>query len=401
MKIGMILDTGFPPDPRVEREAIALISFGHEVEILCLKFGKERTKEIYKGIKIHRNYLSEKIYKKVRPMVVNFPYYNHFWKSKIKRFITETGVEVLHVHDLPLMQLTIKIAQKYNIKVVGDFHENYTEAMKMYDWANTLRGKIFLNHKKWEKAQRYAFEKLDKIVVCAEEAVKIFENKYARSKKDFYVVENTIDIRQFNQKGIDKILDTKLRERYKDTVVFGYIGGVIPNRGLQHFIYLLPQLKNLNIMMVIVGRGGLISKFKKFIATHGLGHMVDWYGWQPFEKISTFINNFDIGITRLEKNKQNDATTANKVFQYMHMGKPVLTADSLPMKRIVEWSKAGLVHKSGSQSALKDNIIRLCQDKALRKRLGNAGVENIKNIHNWDNTKQNLHHLYNEIEVNG
>jgi hypothetical protein len=31
MRIGMILDAVFPPDPRVENEAVSLIEAGHEV----------------------------------------------------------------------------------------------------------------------------------------------------------------------------------------------------------------------------------------------------------------------------------------------------------------------------------------------------------------------------------
>ena len=42
MKIGMILDAKFPPDPRVENEAVSLINAGHEVFIFCLKYSDEK-----------------------------------------------------------------------------------------------------------------------------------------------------------------------------------------------------------------------------------------------------------------------------------------------------------------------------------------------------------------------
>ena len=41
MRIGMILDKTFPPDPRVENEAIELIRSGHEVFLFCLTCGNE------------------------------------------------------------------------------------------------------------------------------------------------------------------------------------------------------------------------------------------------------------------------------------------------------------------------------------------------------------------------
>ncbi len=35
MRIGMILDKEFPPDERVENEALILLEGGHEVYVLC------------------------------------------------------------------------------------------------------------------------------------------------------------------------------------------------------------------------------------------------------------------------------------------------------------------------------------------------------------------------------
>ena len=38
MRIGMILDKSFPPDPRVENEARLLMDDGHELYLFCLDF---------------------------------------------------------------------------------------------------------------------------------------------------------------------------------------------------------------------------------------------------------------------------------------------------------------------------------------------------------------------------
>ena len=50
MKIGMILESGFPPDPRVENEAVSLIEDGHEVFLLCSTFAKSTRDEIVNKI---------------------------------------------------------------------------------------------------------------------------------------------------------------------------------------------------------------------------------------------------------------------------------------------------------------------------------------------------------------
>ena len=51
MRIGMILDDVFPPDPRVENEAISLLNNGHKVFLFCLKYGSESTSEVINRFK--------------------------------------------------------------------------------------------------------------------------------------------------------------------------------------------------------------------------------------------------------------------------------------------------------------------------------------------------------------
>ncbi|WBX68148.1 hypothetical protein PG910_08500 [Tenacibaculum dicentrarchi] len=41
-RIGMILDKTFPPDPRVENEAIELLKQGHQVFLFCLTYGNQK-----------------------------------------------------------------------------------------------------------------------------------------------------------------------------------------------------------------------------------------------------------------------------------------------------------------------------------------------------------------------
>ena len=199
------------------------------------------------------------------------------------------------------------------------------------------------------------------------------------------------------QDGIDLELDEKLKKKYKNFIVFGFVGVIIQNRGLQHFIKLLPELNQTNIKVVIIGKGKLINTFKNFLKTHNCNEMVDWYDWVDFSKIATYINNFDVGITRLERNAQNDYTTANKLFQYMYLEKPVLTSDSLPMKRIVETLNTGIVFPSNDSKALKRAVIKLTEDAQLRIELGKNGRKAVIDIYNWENSSKELLNLYNNV----
>ena len=74
MKIGMILDKPFPPDPRVENEALTLIEAGYEVFLFCLTYKNDKTSETYKGIQLRR-YSSGKIEYKLSALSYTLPFY--------------------------------------------------------------------------------------------------------------------------------------------------------------------------------------------------------------------------------------------------------------------------------------------------------------------------------------
>ena len=393
----MILENEFMTDPRVRREAEYLASEGYRLSVLTPDFNSSALEEKNKNIEIIRFRLRKFIFNKFRPLTPSISVYTHIWSKQLIRYLEAYKIDILHVHDLPLMKLGIEIGKKYKVPVVGDFHENYSEAIKMYYWANTLKGKLLINFKKWENLQRYCVKNLTKIVVVADEAVAMFSEKYDRSKNDFFIVDNSIDIDQFTKSGINKTLNDKLHSIYAGKIVFGYVGAILPNRGLYHFFKILPKFKDTNIKIVIVGNGQQKKDLIAFLKSYRLEHLVDWYDWQPFENIMTFIQNFNVGITRLERNLQNDATTPNKVFQYMYMKKPVLTADSLPMRRIVKETESGLVFESNNSRDLINRIEQLLADKNLRKQLGENGRKNVMARYNWKVTRTQLVKLYREM----
>ena len=54
MRIGMILDKTFPPDPRVQNEATALLKNGHEVLLFCLHYGDRIAYEKMEGFSMKK-----------------------------------------------------------------------------------------------------------------------------------------------------------------------------------------------------------------------------------------------------------------------------------------------------------------------------------------------------------
>lgn len=372
MNIGMVLEWGLHNDIRVQKEILSLRKAGYNVYI-CVP--ESRVEMVLQN--------------KLRPLTPNIPIYPLLWKKKLFNFIIDKQIGVLHVHDLPLMKLGIEMGKKFGIPVVGDFHENFAEAVKVYDWAKKFPNKLFVDFKGWEDLQAWCISCLDKIIVTADEAVKYFPGAY--------VVDNSVDVESIDKFGFDEMINSYLKRRYKNCFVIGYTGALMEYRGLQCLLDVFPDLVGYKIKFVIVGKGKYIGHLKSIIEKHNISTMVDFYPFQPYGKLPTYIRNFDIGVTRLERSPQTDYTTPHSVFLYMYINKPVLTADSLPMKRIVEKTNSGYVYSSGNKADLMLKLKKLVRNKELGKQMGKNGHRAVLDRYNWANSSQNLLKLYKDL----
>lgn len=394
--IGMILDKPFPPDPRVNREAVALVEAGYKVHLLAITYQGETTLENLDGIFVHRTNIGFQFWKKMRALALFLPYYFQYWERRISSFVQENGIEVLHAHDLPLYQPAKIVADQYGIPLVMDMHENFACALKMYPWAISFWGKKLINLAAWEKHQADCILRSDRIIVTAEESVEYFHDLYDRDAESIVAIENVLDHVQFLGFPIENDIYQRLKDKFYQNIVIGYTGAFLPNRGVQHFIKILPGLVNIipEVRLVLIGDGRYRRDLEKLADDLYIKEYVIFFEKQPYHLLPTYLSIFDIGITRLERNLQNDYTTPNKVFEYMAMGIPVLTSDSLPMRRIVGSTRTGLIFEAGNVSQLKSVSLSLLQDKTLRKELGDNGRSLIRDRYNWNISKGQLIGLY-------
>ena len=139
----MILDDVFPPDPRVENEAITLINSGYDVFLFCLYNGNQKTNELINGINIRRYKFSKLTYK-LSALSYDLPFYRMIMKPKINHFIKINDINFLHIHDIRIAEAVFQANIKYKLKVVLDLHDNIPENMKFYPHLNKFPGKYII-----------------------------------------------------------------------------------------------------------------------------------------------------------------------------------------------------------------------------------------------------------------
>ncbi len=394
----MILEKIFPPDIRVEKEARSLINAGHEIILLSLASNHFPDEEIWEGIKVVRKKLPNEFLKRAwNYFFFQCSFIHPLWRTALEEAVKQYKIEVIHVHDLPLVKTALIVARKFNIPLIADLHENFPEAIKVYpsSWIGNLLKPLIV--KRWKKLEKYCVQKANKVVTVVDEAKQhyIFDCEIPPEK--ITVITNTEDLDYFYSLPIYQ----EIIEQYSAYFTICYIGGFGQHRGIHTAISAMPKiLKEIpNARLLLVGKGPNEAVLLELTKRMGISHAVDFTGWQPFEKVPSYTAASRVCIIPHIASGHTNSTIPHKLFQAMAMAKPVIVSSAKPLERIVHETRSGLVYPSGDAKALADAVIKIWQDDNLEITLGEAGKKAVKNKYNWKLEEKKLINLYNRLHT--
>jgi len=400
MNICMVKNLGdFPPEIRLEKEVRTLQKAGHKITIVCSMKKYSTAHDIWEGCNVIRLPDKSSRFRKLWNYVVfNWTFYNRYWDINIDQVIKKYHINVLHVHDLPMLRTSLTAAKRNKIPVVIDFHENYPGALPYYIDDGTFLSKILLSMisiKRWKRYEKTDSEAANHILVVVDEAKERLTSLGIDEKK-ITVLENTEDVENFCSMEIDPEIKTS----YEKDFILLYVGGFGgDHRGLLTVIEAMPLIvKEIpNIRLVLVGDGPIKPRLKKMTKQLGLETKVTFIDWQPFEKVSSWINRGDICIIPHNSNPQTEATSPHKLFQYMLMKKPIIVSSCRPLKRVIEECQAGLVFQAGDSVDFAEKVIDLKEEK-VRFQFGEKGHLCATKKYNWELLSYKLLNVYDRLE---
>ncbi|MEJ6698024.1 MAG: glycosyltransferase family 4 protein [Flavobacteriaceae bacterium] len=356
MKIGMILDAPFPIDPRVSNEASALISAGHEVYLFCLSYSKKFIKkEVIDSINIRRYYCSKLTYK-FSALAYTFPYYKINMSRKINNFLNSNSIDRIHIHDIQIASSVFKANLK-SLPVTLDLHENRPEIMKFYKHVNSFLGKLLISPKKWKIAEEKFSKAANNIIVVTNAAKTELCNRIGLNKNKITVFPNTVRKSFYT----DFDLDNNLVEKYRDNFVLLYLGNTSKRRGISTVINSLKVLKTKipEIKFIVVGSSSYDNELKYLSKINNVQNLISFEGWRNENSFQSYLSICDIGVSPLESNIHHDTTYANKIFQYMSFGCPMICSNVIAQKEIVEKYEVGELFSPGNSKEFTEKVISL------------------------------------------
>lgn len=403
MKAGFILNGVFVNDPRVLNEARILAGNGYQVYVLNLPRDKNTPQfiEFENNIFLVHRLVPKKFNNILFALENTLALFDYSWYKSVKRFIKKYGIEILHAHDLYMARAAKRASDHFNIPLVLDLHENYPAAIKEYHWANRFPSRLIVKPDRWEKKEKKYLSYADRIIVLSTTFRNHLLAKYpctdpARIK----VYPNVPDTGRMLSYSIDR----NILPPYDRKIIF-YFGVISQRRGILTTIEAAGKLlgENQSIHLLLVGPIDKAEKgsFNKLFSGKKISEHLTYYPWRDISEFPSFVHASAVCISPILKNPQHESGVANKLFQYMLFGKPVLVSDCEPQVEIVRKTGCGLVFKSGDPFDMAEKLSELINDNDKCITMGNKGKRAVMEEYNTVKQGAAIIKAYTELAASG
>ena len=154
----------------------------------------------------------------------------------------------------------------------------------------------------------------------------------------------------------------------------------------------MQHLKNTHILNCFVGKGSpeVEGMLRLLINKHSLSDQIIMMGWQPFNKVASYIEASKILFPHHDTPHTSN-TIPHKLFQYMSKGKPILVSTCAPLKRIVEETNSGMVFEAGNPVDFAERVRYMHDHPSLLLDAGKCGQDaTVSGPYSWKNDAQEL-----------
>jgi glycosyltransferase involved in cell wall biosynthesis len=216
--------------------------------------------------------------------------------------------------------------------------------------------------------ERFIYKKSEHIVAASPGMAEGVKNV---SSQKVTVIPNMSKIDRFypREKNIEFIRKFGL---LKDTIKIIHFGTMGEVNGLDNFIEaaILCQKRGVqNIEFILAGSGKKKTEFKKRIINEKINNL-HIFDRMPMSDISELVNIADISYVGVSKFKILEINSANKFFDSLSSGKPIILNFGGWMQEIIETEKCGLTVDSVDPNDFLEKIIYLKDNENLRLEMG-------------------------------
>jgi len=385
-RIAMVVFSHFPLDVRVRREAEALVEFGKQVDVICMRDANEARIEVFNGISIFRIRLDRKRGGKLR----YFWEYGYFLLRamlKLSLLHIRRRYRVVHIHNIPdILVYTAIIPKLTGAKIILDMHEFmpefYAQKYLLHQDSRAIRTLKFL--------QKKAISFADSCIISVPTFGEKLRAEVSQPDK-FTLILNVPELRYFIRKPLTKLkLDGRYRVIYPGTL--SNLHGVdVAIRAVN----IVRQETSLPIELHIYGSGPEKGNLEFLIEELSLADTVIFHEEVRVDQIGKVLPEMDVGVVPKRGGVFAGDAISTKLFDFAASGLPAVASRTKGDTFYFDDSMV-LFFEPENERELAECLIRLYHDEKLRISLCRNSWELIEKM-NWGVMKQDLIGLYEKL----
>jgi glycosyltransferase involved in cell wall biosynthesis len=380
-----------PFDRRVWMEATTLKEEGWDVAVICpMGKGFESPCELLEGVQIFRH-----------PLPVEGHGLGGYFREYAAALTAEARLACLAWRQLPFdvvhicnpPDLLFIVAAWFKVRrrarIVYDQHDIMPE---LFEAKFGKRGAMY-----WlvRLAERLTYATAD-IVISPNDSYRRTALVRGRKKCDtVFVVRSAPDLTRFSR--LEERRSTRRGRRY----CVGYVGVMGPQEGLDYLLravrIIVTEQGRDDVSFTLIGDGPSLPALKTLAQDLGVAEYVEFTGRVPDEELARRLSCCDVCVNPDPLNPFNDASSMNKILEYMALGQPVVQFDLTEGRRSA--SDASTYAHPNDEHDLARRIVELLGDEDLRTRLGREGRRRMAEELEWRFQAPKLIEAYRALEI--
>jgi glycosyltransferase involved in cell wall biosynthesis len=181
-----------------------------------------------------------------------------------------------------------------------------------------------------------------------------------------------------------------------------YQGNMQPNRSLDQLVNAAPFLDP-GIVIVMMGKAVEETRIQleELIATKGVADRVKIIPAVPYAELLDWTASADIGLTIFQPGYTRSIRYClpNKLFEYLMAGLPVLSSQLDAIAEVLQTYEVGQILPSLTPSDIGASINAMLADSTALARMRDNALKIVQKEFHWENEKQKLIQVYNEILI--
>jgi glycosyltransferase involved in cell wall biosynthesis len=360
------------PDPRVEKAAATLSKLGYGVAVLG--WDRMATLPVHadqNGILFHRLPIQAEYGTGIR----NLPALLRWQWGELKWLVRHReDFDLLHACDFDTVIPALLMKLLWKKKVVYDIFDFYADHLRSTpDWIIKIISYMDKKCINWADG-----------IILVDDARKA-QIAGAHPKRCAVIYNTPTDDILNPQSEDDEVVKHSFR--------LAYVGLLQVERGIFEILEVMKRHPEWSLDLA--GFGG----DEELIKTQAQSlENVNWHARIPYDHALRLSRNAHVLFATYDPAIPNHRyASPNKVFEAMMLGVPIIVARDTNIDSIIQKFDCGLVVDYGDITGLEDALITLCEDSALRNRLGEGARRAYESTYNWTEMAARLQSMYASI----